>query len=246
MILASLSLTFLHPAYSHETVIMEDCTPLFTPSRTAQELSVREQALARQINRQERLWQEGFISRYEYFTTMGNWLMTRFELSRQKTPRQKLSEEQKEFATEIIDNFKTRIDTLERLASAGQAEEENVIKLKLNLLLFRRDLSIAAGESKETVMQHQKHIVEQSAAWPAFVQKAVDNHVMGLADLQRPGQCLRKNKNGLTARYIHRQNQYRHGTLYTCTEAGSYHHPSISVDHYSQITINIKSGCYSS
>ncbi len=198
--LASLSLTFQHTAYSNEideTVILKDYTPLFTPIRTAQELSAREQALARQINRQERLWQQGYISRYEYFTIVGNWLMARFELSRHKTAPQTLSEKQKELAAEIIDNFNTRIDTLERLASAGQTEEENVIKLKLNLLLFRRDLAIASGEPKETVMQHQKRIVEQSSAWLAFVQKAVDNHVMGLADLQEPQAMLEKEQKRL-------------------------------------------------
>lgn len=96
--LASLSLAFQHTAYSNEideTVIMEDYTPLFTPSRTAQELSAREQVLTRQINRQERLWQQGYISRYEYFTTVGNWLMARFELSRHKTNQLTLSIEQK-------------------------------------------------------------------------------------------------------------------------------------------------------
>lgn len=198
--LASLSLPFQHTAYSNEideTVILKDYTPLFTPIRTAQELSAREQALARQINRQERLWQQGYISRYEYFTIVGNWLMARFELSRHKTAPQTLSEKQKELAAEIIDNFNTRIDTLERLASAGQTEEENVIKLKLNLLLFRRDLAIASGEPKETVMQHQKRIVEQSSAWLAFVQKAVDNHVMGLADLQEPQAMLEKEQKRL-------------------------------------------------
>lgn len=197
---ASLSLTFQHTAYSNEideTVILKDYTPLFTPIRTAQELSAREQALARQINRQKRLWQQGYISRYEYFTIVGNWLMARFELSRHKTAPQTLSEKQKELAAEIIDNFNTRTDTLERLASAGQTEEENVIKLKMNLLLFRRDLAIASGEPKETVMQHQKRIVEQSSAWLAFVQKAVDNHVMGLTDLQEPQAMLEKEQKRL-------------------------------------------------
>lgn len=67
----------------------------------------------------------------------------------------------------------------------------------MNLLLFRRDLAIASGEPKETVMQHQKRIVEQSFAWLAFVQKAVDNHVMGLADLQEPQAMLEKEQKWL-------------------------------------------------
>lgn len=46
-------------------------------------------------------------------------------------------------------------------------------------------------------MQHQKRIVEQASAWLAFVQKAVDNHVMGLADLQEPQAMLEKEQKRL-------------------------------------------------
>lgn len=46
-------------------------------------------------------------------------------------------------------------------------------------------------------MQHQKRIVEQASAWLTFVQKAVDNHVMGLADLQEPQAMLEKEQKRL-------------------------------------------------
>ncbi len=191
----ALVLTSFHPAHSSEpdnVVPMNDFTHLFTPKTSEQELSMQEQNLANQARQQEHLWQSGVISRYQYFTTVARWEMARFALSRQKTPHQPLSEEQLELARKIIENFQTRIDTLTRLAAAGQAEEADFIILKLNQLIFERDLAIAVGSTKDTIIQKQKNIIAQINVWLEFVQKAVEHHVMGLSDLQIPKTTMEK------------------------------------------------------
>ncbi|MBT9450511.1 hypothetical protein ICN84_10580 [Akkermansia glycaniphila] len=196
----TLSIASLQIAYSNEpdkVVLLDDFTQLFTPHTSEQELSMQEQTLANQAKQQKLLWQEGAISRYQYFTTVGNWQMTQFALSRLKTPNQPLSKIQSELAQKIIENFKVRIDTLTRLASAGQGDEASFIILTLNMLIFERDLAIATGESKDTVMQKQKRVIEQTNSWLAFVQKAVENHIMGLPDLQIPKKILAQEQNRL-------------------------------------------------
>lgn len=196
----TLSIISFQTAYSSEpdkVVLINDFTQLFTPNTSEQELSMQEQTLANRAKQQKLLWQEGAISRYQYFTTAGNWQMAQFALSRLKTPNQPLSKIQSEIAQKIIENFKIRIDTLTRLASAGQGDEADFIMLKLNMLIFERDLAIAAGESKDTVMQKQKNVIEQANSWLAFVQKAVENHIMGLPDLQIPKKILNQEQNRL-------------------------------------------------
>ena len=197
---STLAIASIHIACGEATddiTLMENYAPILAPNGTGQELSAREHTLAQQARQQKRLWQEGIISRDQYFTTVGNWLMAKLALSRWKTPNQALSPVQRELAENIIDNFQTRIDTLARLASVGQAAETDPIKLKLNLLIFQRDLAIASGATYLDIIQKQKNIIDQTDAWLACVQQAIDHHLMGNPDLRNPQTIREREQNRL-------------------------------------------------
>lgn len=103
-------------------------------------------------------------SYYEYYSAVGNLLCLQFALNRVEYPKPKLTQRQKLLAEDIKDNFQKRIRFLANAHSAGVADEAELIKLRINALLFERDALLLSSPLPGAVASVQEKVVKEAQA----------------------------------------------------------------------------------
>ncbi len=104
----------------------------------------------------------GVGSYYEYYSATGNLLCLQFALNRVENPKPKLTQRQKLLAEDIKDNFQKRIHFLANAHSAGMVNGAELIKLRINALLFEREMLQLSVSAPGAIVSVQEKVVKEA------------------------------------------------------------------------------------
>ncbi|MBT9450512.1 hypothetical protein ICN84_10585 [Akkermansia glycaniphila] len=146
------------------SVKVEGWAQLMSPGEDQSSLEKQIAKAKAEIEAQIRRLEGGVGSYYEYYSAVGNLLCLQFALNRVEDPKPKLTQRQKLLAEDIKDNFQKRIHFLANAHSAGMVNGAELIKLKINALLFEREMLQLSVSAPGAIVSVQEKVVKEAHA----------------------------------------------------------------------------------
>lgn len=146
------------------TVKVEGCVQLMSPGEEQSSLEKQIAKAKDEVEAQIRRLEGGVGSYYEYYSAVGNLLCLQFALNRVEDPKPKLTQRQKLLAEDIKDNFQKRLHFLANAHSAGMVNGAELIKLRINALLFEREMLQLSVSAPGAIVSVQEKVVKEAHA----------------------------------------------------------------------------------
>lgn len=146
------------------SVKVEGWAQLMSPGEDQSSLEKQIAKAKAEVEAQIRRLEGGVGSYYEYYSAVGNLLCLQFALNRVEDPKPKLTQRQKLLAEDIKDNFQKRIHFLANAHSAGMVNGAELIKLKINALLFEREMLQLSVSAPGAIVSVQEKVVKEAQA----------------------------------------------------------------------------------
>lgn len=146
------------------SVKVEGWAQLMSPGEDQSSLEKQIAKAKAEVEAQIRRLEGGVGSYYEYYSAVGNLLCLQFALNRVEDPKPKLTQRQKLLAEDIKDNFQKRIHFLANAHSAGMVNGAELIKLKINALLFEREMLQLSVSAPGAIVSVQEKVVKEAHA----------------------------------------------------------------------------------